>query len=988
MGLLPLDLVLKRVEASCAQSQAARFNDLFHLGEAFLKTYTAAIVAGLPDESNRHRYRLCHKLVRAAGIGEWDDVLADACSGPASQHLLPGAVAIQQDLTQRSGSGHWTYDSAALLHKCLIEILPSVEPLPTRVDGRRWFSLFVQFRNKTKHGAVTSETIATIVDNLERSIRLNIDNSVVTKLQWVFVKRNLSGKYHVAALAGGTNAFDKLKGDRSVNVPDGIYVDLGAPCRVELIESSIDLTEFYYPNGHFRGRTCEWLSYVTGARKDMDGTPYLAPATALPPSVTEGGRSLDIVGRCFANLPPTAADYVCREELETDLNSVLTNDRHPMVTLVGRGGIGKTSLALHVLHSLAHSKDDRYTGIVWLSARDIDLLPQGPRLVRPAILTTKDIARQVAMLFQPSGWDQNGFDTERYLAELLRHSDDGPLLLVFDNFETVQQQIDVFNWLDTNVRSPNKILITTRHRDFRGDYAVEVGGMTERQCDQLVRATAISLGMGAALTAQFCKDVYRESEGHPYVVKVLVGESVDGRRFQKVERIVARDDLLDALFERTYIRLSPAAKRVFLTLCNWRSLVAQVALDATLLRPTQAERIDTLAALDELRRVSFIDEHRSPKDDSVFVGVPLVASVFGKRKLSVSPDRVEIESDTRFLHRFGAMQPSDVQHGFEPRIDRFFGSLSEDLAKGKRKLNEEMPVLELIARSHPSAWLMIADLWGESSEPTASTQVKAVLTRYIEMSPATSDQRAAWERIALIERQQSNWLGFVNAQVHIAELPDADVATISAAVNTFNSVNRQLEPDPEARRTFARRLVAVMEPKILDGDATDCSRLAWLMVQSGRTDRALEIIEMGLRLDPNDEYCLNLKTKCGDRRAAWERIALVERQNGNMLGFVNATIYIAELPTADLPTVSAAANTFNSVYRQLDTDPEARRVFAQRLVATMAPKIAMGDATDCSRLAWLFIHVGDDDRALQIVERGLKLDPKNEYCLNLKTKLG
>jgi hypothetical protein len=30
-----------------------------------------------------------------------------------------------------------------------------------------------------------------------------------------------------------------------------------------------------------------------------------------------------------------------------------------------------------VLHSLAHSKDDRFTGIVWLSSRDIDLLPQG-----------------------------------------------------------------------------------------------------------------------------------------------------------------------------------------------------------------------------------------------------------------------------------------------------------------------------------------------------------------------------------------------------------------------------------------------------------------------------------------------------------------------------------------------------------------------------------------------------------------------------------
>jgi hypothetical protein len=78
--------------------------------------------------------------------------------------------------------------------------------------------------------------------------------------------------------------------------------------------------------------------------------------------------------------------------------------------LVGRGGIGKTCLALKVLHQLAHSTKERFIGIVWLSARDIDLLPQGPKLVKPAVLTTKDIAREVSALFQPKGWDQKGFD--------------------------------------------------------------------------------------------------------------------------------------------------------------------------------------------------------------------------------------------------------------------------------------------------------------------------------------------------------------------------------------------------------------------------------------------------------------------------------------------------------------------------------------------------------------------------------------------------
>ena len=143
MGLLPIELVRARVEATRKDSTADLFNSLLYLSEAFLKTYTAAVVAGLPDEPNRHRYRLCHKLVRAASIGEWDEALADLSTGPASQHLLSGAGLLQKELTERVGRGNWMYDATGQLHKALSGVLPDVEPLPTRVDGRRWFTLLV-----------------------------------------------------------------------------------------------------------------------------------------------------------------------------------------------------------------------------------------------------------------------------------------------------------------------------------------------------------------------------------------------------------------------------------------------------------------------------------------------------------------------------------------------------------------------------------------------------------------------------------------------------------------------------------------------------------------------------------------------------------------------------------------------------------------------------------------------------------------------------
>jgi hypothetical protein len=156
--------------------------------------------------------------------------------------------------------------------------------------------------------------------------------------------------------------------------------------------------------------------------------------------------------------------------------------------------------------------------------------------------------------------------------------------------------------------------------------------------------------------------------------------------------------------------------------------------------------------------------------------------------------------------------------------------------------------------------LLLSQLWAESRQDPGSAKTKDALMRYLEVTPPTAEgQMVAWQKIADLSRKERDWLGFVNAIVHIAELPGADLATISSAVNTFNSVNRELESDPDQKRTFARRLVAIMEPKIAEGDALDCSRLAWLFLQVGDRARARDVVQCGLKLDPEHDHCRKLE---------------------------------------------------------------------------------------------------------------------------------
>lgn len=135
-----------------------------------------------------------------------------------------------------------------------------------------------------------------------------------------------------------------------------------------------------------------------------------------------------------------------------------------------------------------------------------------------------------------------------------------------------------------------------------------------------------------------------------------------------------------------------------------------------------------------------------------------------------------------------------------------------------------------------------------------------------------------------------------------------------------------------------------MEPRLAEGDATDCSRLAWLLIRCDQEDRALEIVEYGLKLDPNNEYCQNLKIRI------WKRRAESAREANDMVTFVDASIHVAEVPTSDLREISEVVNLFNQSGREFEPDPDRRRVLALRLAGVMEARIASGNATDCSRL--------------------------------------
>jgi len=721
-----------------------------------------------------------------------------------------------------------------------------------------WFQMFVELRNKTRgHGAPTPAMCTKFASTLGKSIELLSSNNPVFSLPWAYFHRNLSGKYRVVELGEDQNVFVPLKSAAAAdgeNFVDGVYLAAGRYRLVELIHSDVDASDFFSPNGAFNGETYELHSLITDSRLKGDANPYIAAASERPPSETEGKPELDILGRVFTNLPSLTTGYVRRPQLEDEIYAALINDRHPIVTLVGRGGIGKTSLALTALRKAAET--DRFDVIIWFSARDIDLMMSGAKSVKPRVLSDQEIAAQYRQLIGHSTSDGK-IPATQFMADHLRKSPLGSTLFVFDNFETVRSPIDLFAWIDTNIRLPNKAMITTRFREFKADYPIEVSGMEHDEAQALVTQTAASLGITTLIGKKEMDSLIEESDGHPYVIKIILGEIANNRAFSKPSALIARkDEILDALFERTYAHLAPIAARIFLTLSGWHSLVPQLAVEAVLLRYGGSANPE--AGIDQLVRMSLV-ERIEASDGASFLEVPLTAAIFGRRKLEVSPSQQVIESDIRFLQDVGATAGSGLKEGLRPRVETFFRKAARKLTDGSTSLAELRPVLEFFARGYPPAWLLLSELEQENFD---SSRAAECIRRYLESHPPTAQMEGAWQKLASLYKATGDVVGGCGAFLKAAEITPPPLDEISTMANWLNTAPQlREEMDTVERAALCRPLARLMEMRLGDASATDLSRLAWLYLHSGDDSRALVVADLGLEREADNIYCQRLVTR-------------------------------------------------------------------------------------------------------------------------------
>lgn len=865
MTLKIFDRIRSRVDTASQQSETDHFLCLMYYGEAVIKTVAAGLVAGLVNGKLRARYGFEYRLLRENGIGGWGAAIDEMLTGPASSCFVNEFKEIRSDITAGVKAGSWQYEAVALLNDVLGRFSTKAERMPAKVSLRKWFSDFAYLRNKTRgHGAPCSVVYQDACAGLQASIDVIANNlKLFTNVEWAYLHQNMSRKYRVIKVTENTEKLDELKRipcDRKYD--SALYLLADKPRCINLIRTDIDAAVFWFPNGEGGKNKFEYIEYVEGKVITEDNTSYLTPPEELPASETRGLTGLTVQGNVFGNIPPVQAGYIDRPSLENELIQVLHDARNPVITLVGRGGIGKTSSVLKVLHQVADS--EAFGLILWFSARDIDLLPDGPRPVRPEVTTVDEMATEYAELLDPEDHNLPAFDKIEYFQTgLSAPIETRPTIFVFDNFETVKDPVSTYKWLNSYIRLPNKVIITTRHRDFKGDFPIEVLGMTKDQAAELMRSYGKRLGVEAYLNQGAVDKIYAESDGHPYIIKVLVGEILRTKKVVSIKSLVAsKEDLLDALFDRTYANLSEPARRIFLTLCSWHSYIPEVALEAILLRSSVGE-INVQQAISELVNSSFAERYDETPDESAFISVPMTSALFGKKKLSVSPYKLDIESDMQILQLLGASQSSEASRGIDGKIRRFIRSIFFAKGRDQKGREEMLPMLEFIAKRYPPAWLMLSDEL--TSYQDQAERCKEYIRSYIASTSAKTDLISAWDRVARLCKSTGDVSGELHSLYEMVLVSGIEYDNLSSVANRVNVIfsERQQSVSLEKKELVISSVAGAMYKRLSEADATDMSRLAWLYVHLRDEGKAIRICEAALEIEPTNPYCTSLLQRLG-----------------------------------------------------------------------------------------------------------------------------